>query len=257
MNNKETLNTNIDTLEKFDGIEILVDMAKSKKIDPWDIDIIQITDMFLEKILEIKHNNLKLTGRTLFFAAVLLRIKSNYLEGIDPFKTEEEDFPEEYDDTFDETFESNDLEGKVKKLNVLSLENALSRRTSIRKNRLRKVTLEDLIKQLRELEEKENRQTIKYHQEKAKNRKSYAHITPDDILDMAHDEYIEDEINNLHDLLYKMFESEEKIELKKLLNSGMDKISTYIALLFLASRNQIDLVQDEFYSDLFIIKEVS
>lgn len=257
MINDESLYTNIDTLEKFDGIEMLVDMAKSKKIDPWDIDIVQITDMFLDKILEIKHNNLKLTGRTLFFAAVLLRIKSNYLEGIDPFKTDEEDLPDEYDYTFDENSEPDDLKSNVKKLNVLSLENALSRRTSIRKNRLRKVTLEDLIKQLRQLEEKETYQTIKYHQEKAKNRKSYANITPDDILDMAHDEYIEDEISNLYSLLYKMFEAEEKIELKKLLNSGMDKISTYIALLFLASRNQIDLVQDEFYSDLFIIKEVS
>jgi len=257
MNNEEVLNTNKDSLEKFDGIEILVEMAKSKKIDPWDIDIVQVTDMFLEKILEIKHNNLKFTGRTLFFAAVLLRIKSNYLEGIDPFKTDDEILPEDDEYMFDDNGEPSVLEDDIKVSNMLSIENALSRRTSIRKNRSRKVTLEDLIKQLRELEEKENNKIIKYHQERAKSRKSYTNITPYEILEMAHDEYIEDEISHLQELLYNMFESDKKIELNDLLNAGMDKISTYIALLFLASRNQIDLVQDEFYSDLYIIKEVS
>ena len=34
----------------------------------------------------------------------------------------------------------------------------------------------------------------------------------------------------------------------------MDKISAYIALLFLTAETDYDLVQDEFYSDLYVIK---
>ena len=57
-------------------------MAQSGKIDPWNIDIADVTEKYLQTIVEIRSNNLKLTGRTLFFAALLLRIKSDVLEGI-------------------------------------------------------------------------------------------------------------------------------------------------------------------------------
>lgn len=246
--------TDNSEIDKLDGIEILVNWAKSGKIDPWNIDIVNVTDMFLEKLLEIKQFNLRLTGRTLFFAAVLLKLKSNYLEGIDPFKQEDEPEDNDFEDEF---IDDDDIVENVRQANLVSLENALTRRTSTRQNRTRKVTLEELIKQLRKLEEIDNKQKLKATEQRIKERRSYTHITPDEIIEMAHDEYIEDEIDNLKTILSRLFESEEKIELQELIDSGMDKINAYISLLFLASRDRIDLVQDEFYSDLYIIKEVS
>lgn len=249
--------TSCNSIDKLDGIEILVEWAKSGKIDPWNIDIVQVTDMFLDKLLEIKQNNLKLTGRTLFFAAVLLKLKSNFLEGLDPFKQDDNSSQQLEDYELDDNFLEEDLYENVKHANVISLENAITRRTSIRQNRTRAVTLEELIKQLRKLEEIENKQKLKSIEETIKVRRSYTHFTPDDIFEMAHDEYIEDEITKLQDILYRLFETDQKVELKELTNSGMDRISTYIALLFLASRNKIELVQEDFYSDLYIVKEVS
>ena len=73
-----------------DGIEIIVNMAKKQEIDPWNIDIVQLTDKYLQQIVEMKQNNLRLTGRTLFFAAFLLRLKSDILEGIDSMENEDE-----------------------------------------------------------------------------------------------------------------------------------------------------------------------
>lgn len=246
----------MNEIDKLDGIEILVNWAKSGEVDPWDVDIVKVTDMFLEKLFEIKQHNLRLTGRTLFFAAVLLKIKSDILEGLDPFKEVpvDSDFIDEHD--MNEDFDEDDIYDDIRNTNIVSLENALARRTSTRKNRTRKVTLEDLIKQLRKLEEIENKQKVKRTEDKINTRRSYTHFTPDDILEMAHDEYIEDEIIKLQNTLTKLFESEEIIELNELTKSGMDRVSAYIALLFLASRSRIDLVQDEFYSDLYIIKEV-
>ena len=34
----------------------------------------------------------------------------------------------------------------------------------------------------------------------------------------------------------------------------MDKISAYIALLFLTAETDYELVQDEFYSDLYVVR---
>ena len=65
-----------------EGIGILVSMAKAGKIDPWNIDIIDVTDKYLAHMCEMKSQDLRLTGRTFLFASVLLKLKSNVLEGI-------------------------------------------------------------------------------------------------------------------------------------------------------------------------------
>jgi segregation and condensation protein A len=234
-----------------DGIEILVDMAKSQKVDPWNIDIVDITDKFLQEVFELKANNLRLTGRTLFFAAVLLRLKSDILEGIDPLAEQEvisEDFNEDYDDPdfIEETVNTN---------NVVSLDEVIQRRTSVRLNRNRVVTLKDLIKQLEFYEKIEQKRSLKNAHERAKRRaQSYANFTPEDIINIAHDEYIEDSVDRLHDILIRLFETDDRVELSEIKETGMDKISTYIALLFLSARSRIDLVQDEFYSDLYVVQ---
>lgn len=233
-----------------DGIEILVEMAKSNKIDPWNIDIVDVTDKFLRELVDLKSHNLRLTGRTLFFAAVLLRLKSDILDDNNTI-TQEDEIIDELEETLDEFGAE-----KVNINNVISLDEALERRTSVRLNRKRVVTLKELIKQLEFYEKVEKRKSIKNAQDRASRRvKSYADFTSEDILDMAHEEYIEDGIENLHEILLKLFETNEKVELSELNSTGMDKISTYITLLFLAAKSRIDLVQDEFYSDLYIVQE--
>lgn len=234
-----------------DGIEILVDMAKTGKIEPWNIDIVDVTDKYLQQLVEMKSNNLKFTGRTLFFAAVLLRLKSDILEGIDPLSEMDES---EFDACEDADIDFNS--DPINLNNVISLEDALARRSSVRLNRQRMVTLKDLIKQLEFYEKIDKKRSLINAQERVKRRaRSYADFTPDDILEMAHEEYIEEGIDNLHNILLRLFETNERVELSELNETGMDKISVYITLLFLAAKSRIDLVQEEFYSDLYIVQE--
>ncbi len=239
------------TNEMTDGIEILVEMSKCGKIDPWNIDIADVTDKYLQQLSELKTQSLQMTGRTLFFAAVLLRLKSDILEGINAFEEEpfEEDFFEELDNDYDiENININ---------NVISIDDVLERRTSTRLNRKRIVTLNDLIKQLKFYEEIDKKLALKKQNERTtKKIKSYEKLTAEDIINLAHDEYIETSVEKLQIILAEIFQTNEKVELSELNQAGMDKISTYIALLFLASRSNIELVQDEFYSDLYIVPEV-
>ncbi len=238
-----------------DGIEILVSMARHGKIDPWNIDIVDITDKYLVHLAESKSNNLRLTGRTLLFAAVLLKLKSNILEGIDAMEFEPHS-DNEYDEINDDWLEDDYQEEEINRNNVISLDEVLQRRTSIRLNRNRVVTLKDLIKQLEFYEEMDRKQSLKNTLERAKRRvKSYAKFTSDDIINLAHDEYIENSVKILHENLVKIFESEERVELNTLTLLGMDRISAYIALLFLSASSDFDLVQDQFYSDLYVVKE--
>ncbi len=241
--------------EELDGIEVLVQMAKQGKIDPWNIDIADIADKYMLHIAESKSNNLRVTGRALFFLAVLLKLKSNVLVGIDPLQFEvQEEFNPEYDD--DDSRFNEDLYYQDFPDNVIPIEDIIQRRTSVKLNRNRIVTLKDLIRQLEFYEQIEKKQQIQSQIERAQQRRvrSYKNMSADDIINMAHEEYIESSIKILHENLVKIFEKEEKVELNTLTLLGLDKISAYMALLFLTVDSEFDLEQDEFYSDLYVVK---
>lgn len=238
---------------KSQGIGILVEMAKQGKIDPWQIDIIDITNKYLAYICNMKSQDLRLTGQTFLFASMLIKLQSNVLEGVELTDfTEPAEEPTFDDDGFIVEYPEDDY---VPTNNIISLEEVLQRRTSVRLNHNRIVTLKDLIRQLEFYEKLEQRQALRDAHERAKNRvRSYARLTPDEIVNLAHEEYIADNVLKLKANLEQIFEREEKIELNELILLGMNKINAYIALLFLAAESDYDLEQEEFYSDLYIVK---
>ena len=237
---------------EVDGIEILVNMAKQGKIDPWNVDIVEVTDKYLMHLFQSKAQNLRLTGRTLLFAAILLKLKSNVLEGIDVLDFEPQHQDEfNYDDEMPLDYE----EEYIPTNNVISIDEVLQRRTSVRLNHNRVVTLRDLIRQLEFYEMLDKKQSLKNAHERAKRRvQNYARLSPDDIINLAHDEYIENGVQRLTANLSEILSRQDKIELNELTLLGMDKISAYISLLFLTVESDYDLEQDEFYGDLYVIK---
>ena len=239
--------------QKSEGIGILVDMAKAGKIDPWNIDIVDVTDKYLAHMVEMKSQNLRVTGRTFLFAAILLKLKSNVLDGIDITQFESQEAEPQFDDDgFVVDYNDDDY---IPTNNVISIDEVLQRRTSVRLNHNRVVTLKDLIRQLEFYEKLDRSETLRNRQERAKRRvQSYSRLTPDDIVNLAHEEYIETCVETLKENLEQIFDKNDKIELNELTLLGMDRISAYIALLFLTVDTDYDLEQDEFYSDLYVVK---
>ncbi len=239
-----------------DGIGILVDMAKQGKIDPWHIDILDVTEKYLARMIELKSLNLRVASRTLLFASILCRLQSNVLAGLtlDEFQDEPEQDVIYDDDGFIVEYPDENQEF-IPTSNVVSFDEALQRRTSIRLNRNRVVTLKDLIKQLEFYEKLEKRASMKSAHERAKRHvRNYSRLTPDEIVSMAHEEYIEESVLKLKDNLEQIFNHQDKIELNELTILGMDKISAYLALLFLSRDTDYELEQEEFYSDLYVVK---
>ena len=233
-----------------EGIEILVQMAKSGKIDPWNIDIVDVTDKYLAHLFEMKAQNLRATGKTFLFASILLRLKSNVLEGNDIFDFEEEN-QDDYELTDDEIIDNYEPPTN----NVISFDEVLQRRTSVKINRNRTVTLKDLIRQLEFYEMLEKKQSLKQAHERAKRRvRNYANLSAEDIVNLAHEEFIENSVQAIQAKLEKIFNKEEKVELHELVSIGMSKVTAFIALLFLTAEGKCDLEQDEFYSDLYVVK---
>ena len=250
--NDNLMNSAIVKEAEVDGIEILVNMAHQGKIDPWNVDIVEVTDKYLTHLFQSKAQNLKLTGRTLLFAAILLKLKSNILEGINILDFEQP-AQEEYE-LNDEPLEYGDAE-YLPASNVISIDEVLQRRTSVRLNHNRVVTLRDLIRQLEFYEMLDRRQSLKNAHERAKRRvQSYSRLTPEDIINLAPEEFIENGVQRLRANLEEILNRQDKIELTELTLLGMDRISAYISLLFLIEKSDYDIEQNEFYSDLYVVK---
>ena len=239
-------------VKEADGIEILVNMAKQGKIDPWNVDIVSVYDHYMAQVFKAKGQNLKITGRTILFAAILLKLKSNILKGIDINDFESE--PQEDLEYSDDPLEYGE-EDYIPTNNIISIDEVLQRRTSVRLNHNRVVTLRDLIRQLEFYEMLDKKQSLKNAHERAKRRvQNYARLSPDDIINLAHDEYIEQGVQRLRANLEEILNRQDRIELNELTLLGMDRISAYVSLLFLTVDSDYDLEQDEFYSDLYVVK---
>lgn len=68
--------------------ELIYDLINTEQLDPWNIDIIILTDKFLAKVNEMEGTDFFVSSKVLLAAALLLRIKSeilldNYVKSID------------------------------------------------------------------------------------------------------------------------------------------------------------------------------
>ncbi len=232
------------------GIEILVDMAKKGEIDPKNIDIIDVTDRFLKAIAATPKENLWHSGKILFHASVLLRMKAEALFSYEPENYDDflqfEDGPIIYDS------QQNPV---ARQITLEDLEKALVRRSLNRQLHKRRVTLEELIEALHQAEKQEHIR----HKKKVEPFPGFedqAQINDvDDILELAHDEDIETIINKVEEILQRLLKSKELLSLKTLveqLHGQGDWVDAFLSILFLSSAGKLTLCQEDFYGPLYV-----
>jgi len=59
--------------------EIIYDLINTEQLDPWDVNIIVLTERYLERIKEMEEADFFISGKVLLAASLLLRIKSEIL----------------------------------------------------------------------------------------------------------------------------------------------------------------------------------
>lgn len=241
---------------EFDGIDVLVAMARQGKIDPWAVDIVEVADMFSTHLFQSKAQNLRYSSRVILYAALLLKMKADILDGIDI--TEIIPPEETQTDEWDDGFMPDDMyEDYIPTNNVASFEEVLQRRTSVRLNRNRTVTLRDLLRQLKfyaTLDKKVEIENAKKRAQQARKTRDLSKLTPSDMVNLAHEEDYKLGASILRNNLTEILNRESKIELNELVLLGMDRITAYISLLFLVKEGDYTLTQEDFYGDLYVIK---
>ncbi|MFC6767936.1 segregation and condensation protein A [Natrinema soli] len=255
--------------ETVEPVELLVQLAKDGDIDPWDIDIVAVTDKFLEAIDEV---DLRTSGRALFYASVLLRMKSDELFATD--EPDEEELPPWEAPFADEgAMDPEDDDGREYPPGfdpVENLEEEMERRLERKHARGKPETLDELVRELRTAERdtwwKESRsydtsdspkgydrgvQELNYHS--GDDFRVDDEPTSDDVTHTTHEEDIEAVIDDVETELEDHYErGRDEVLYAEIDGVGGTRVMTYLALLFLAHRGRITLEQDELFGDLWV-----
>src|SRR5262249_44046335 len=117
------------------GIDILVSMASKGEIDPKNIDIIDVTDRFLRAIAAAPKDNLRQSGKILFHASVLLRMKA---EAMLNFSVDDGDDFVDYDEDGSPIIYDSRNEPIARQITLQDLERAIVRRSNNRQLRQRR-----------------------------------------------------------------------------------------------------------------------
>ncbi|MFB6157039.1 MAG: segregation/condensation protein A [Haloferacaceae archaeon] len=247
--------------DEVEPVELLVQLAEEGEIEPWDINIVEVTDAFLDRLDE---TDLRTSGRALFYASVLLRMKSDAL--LDPDEPDEPDEPEPWEVAMGEgRRDAPPTDGDP----VAALDEELDRRLERKHARGSPETLDELVRELREAERdswwKESRtydtdgeraysrgtQTLDYRP--GDDRREGGEPTEDDVTGATHAEDIEATIADVRAALDERYDAgRDEVLFAEVRDAGGAPVHTYLALLFLSHRGAVALQQDETFGDLWI-----
>ncbi len=201
--------------------DMLMDLVAEEKLDPWNIDITEVTEKYMDKIRDLQSMDLRVPANIILAAAILLRFKSDTLR-----------LEEEFQEADQETYISEDH--APTEVPMLSL------RTRIPPKR--RVSLGELIGALSEVIEAQKKRAEKL-------------FAPKPIMSIEiPKEDIEKRMNDLLERLGAMADAEGVLLFSDLLEkkTAQEMIFVLLPLLHLAQDRRIDIEQEKMFGEIFI-----
>lgn len=221
--------------------EIIYDLINSEQLDPWNINIVFLTEKFFEKIEEYEELDFFVSSKVLLAASLLLRIKSEFLlnrhiKSIDEvlFGAKEEKKTE---------LERIELDEEIP---ILVPKSPIPRH--------RKVTLQELIGALNKAIVTENRRIKKEILNKNALRETGISLPKKKF-------NIKDKLKQLHDKLLEYFkknEEEKRLTYTTLVGEDREeRIAAFFPLLQLENNKKVWLEQEQHFEEIHVwLKDV-
>ncbi|MGB3535322.1 MAG: ScpA family protein [Microcoleaceae cyanobacterium] len=251
-----------------EGIELLIDLAKQGEIDPWDVQVIDVIDRYLSRLApttaatsENQFTELSQSGQAFLYAAMLVLLKSDSLTALETETNEIE---------LDGEVEFLEGEDNLNYLRPQNLERQLRRRAVAKVPQKRRVTLPELIEQLKLMAD-----VMAEHQIRPRRRRSKvkSRDAAKAIAELAHQENLTEVAEKLDQLLSQseFSSNQEWLELEHLLQIWCDtiqaepldteitqhsdpqrsqRVGVFWGLLLLSSQSKVELLQEEFYQEI-------
>lgn len=217
--------------------EIIYDLINTEQLDPWDINILVLTDKFLEKMQQMEEADFFVSSKVLLAAALLLRIKSEFLLN-------------KHLRSIDEILFGNKEKKESKSLERIELDEeipSLIPRSPI--PRMKKVTLQELIESLNKAIKTENRRIKKEIINNNALRETSLSMPKRTIS-------IKDRIKQIYDNLFNHFEINKehtKITYTEFIGQEREeRVISFYPLLQLEHQQKVWLEQKEHFAEIDI-----
>jgi segregation and condensation protein A len=225
-------------------------MAQNGEIDPWDVDLEIVTEKYLSRIQSSITNNLKEAGKAIFFASTLLRMKSDVLSmqaasALNIGREDDEDY----------LLEQELMDFNLQEIQLGVLDTAIVRKSINKKTRYRPIKLEDLLlalKDAQEEDEKRKRRSFDLSQFMDMDIFIEPEIESDDMLELTHAENIEEAINKSKVYLKEYLLNGNGIKFSRLCGFLQSWSNAFLVVLFLAHENNVKIIQQDFYGELWL-----
>ncbi|HLP91492.1 MAG TPA: ScpA family protein [Nostocaceae cyanobacterium] len=257
----------MDAAELLETITNLIQQAEQGEIDPWDVQVIEVIDRYLELMVPEAtakgyESDLSQSGQAFLSASMLVLFKANTLMQLSTTQDSQTDIADEFIETED---------GLLHPLQRLHLERHLRRRPAAMPPPKRRVTLPELIEQLQlmanqlKLVDKASKPIRPKRQPSIKSLKA--------ALELAHQENLTEVAVELEQVLQNSareqnlpdhhWSLEQLVQLwaktKKINKNNSHHesenshlVSVFWALLLLSAQSKVELFQEEFYQDIKI-----
>ncbi len=105
--------------------QILLGLVQEHKLNPWDVDIEKLAGVYLQRVHEMREFDIRVSGRTLLSASVLLRMKSDFVLNGRGKSVAEEGLEEVFDLDLPELGQVTIVQRSPRKITLLDLMGAL------------------------------------------------------------------------------------------------------------------------------------
>jgi segregation and condensation protein A len=220
---------------------MIYELVKKDQMNPWDIDITHLAERFFEMLKSLKKMDMKISGKVILAAAILLRLKSHRLieedlNQLNRLIAMSEDTENEFFESLEQGFENEGMVFDKEKYKLIP---------KTPQPRKRKVSVYDLVEALQKALEVKRRRVLR--QESSEVRVNVPEKRRDISL------VIHDVFGQIKDYFEK--NREQRLTFSYLVPQGekkADKVYTFIPLLYLDNQRKIDLLQDSHLGEIEI-----
>lgn len=209
--------------EEITPVDILLQLVMMGKVDPWNIDIADITEKYIERLREMRDLDLRVSARAILAASILLRMKTEALL----YGREEKEEKEEDEERI--RVEVDPVVPPIRRVDRL-------------------YTLDDLIEALMDALEEAERKKPKV--KKKVNIEEEIFVVDDFRVD------IEKHVTRLYEIVKEIHaETREKISFWDLVFDFSPKIvaRTFLYLLLLSNMGKVELIQEEPFGEIYVL----
>ena len=209
--------------------EMLLELVATKKLDPWNIDIVEIATGYLDKVRKLEMLDLRLPANLILAAAILLRFKSQALR-----------FEEEVQVVEEQTYVEEDAEPSV--IPVLELQARIPP--------TRMVTLDELLSAMEKVFDDQKKREEKAHR-----------IEIPTVINIQMPEFnIEERMEKVYGKIMSEKDTEGLATFSALLDerTPVEMIATLLPLLHLVQDRRVTIFQEKTFGEIFIrVKEAA